>query len=87
MELKWMLCVLLLGLSWSATLAQEEGDDVDIDVEDEVGDADEAAVESEDAAPSSPPPPRVSHCGKGRREIVPQNDTLNRGWFIIIYPP
>ncbi|KAK6475859.1 calnexin-like [Huso huso] len=61
MELKWMLCVLLLGLSWSATLAQEEGDDVDIDVEDEVGDADEAAVESEDATPSSPPPPRVTY--------------------------
>ncbi|KAG9346585.1 hypothetical protein JZ751_006896 [Albula glossodonta] len=62
MELKWSVCLLLLGLSWSLALvhAQDEGDD--LDVEDDLEEVGEDSMDGEEEKPPSPPPaPKVTY--------------------------
>ncbi|XP_066572792.1 calnexin isoform X2 [Amia ocellicauda] len=59
MELKWRMCVLLLALGCAVALAQDDVDveDADIELEDDINEA----VEGEEAAPSTPPVPKVTY--------------------------
>lgn len=65
MELKMRLCVALLSLSLCLGLmghvrAQEEADDMEMDVDDAINDMQEEDVEEEEQqAPTSPPVPTV----------------------------
>uniref|UniRef100_A0A673FIK8 Calnexin n=1 Tax=Sinocyclocheilus rhinocerous TaxID=307959 RepID=A0A673FIK8_9TELE len=67
MELKMRLCVALLSLSLCLGLmghvrAQEEADDMEMDVEDAIDDMQEEDVEEEEQqAPTSPPVPTVTY--------------------------